>query len=110
MPKPFCQAEVDPKSALKTLHKLASYGFGDAEFALVHHWGAGGKLTVFKDYCERQIKREGLFRPGDNNHLLHLRLLRILNRRNELLPGRENFKSFAEDALKTHPPVEKRVR
>jgi hypothetical protein len=91
MPKPTSQAENDPKSALGTLRELASYGFGDAEFELAHHWHAKGKLIRFKNYCEELIQRKGLFRPDDNNHLLHLRLLYVLESCRNLPPGRKNF-------------------
>ncbi|MGD0910257.1 MAG: hypothetical protein ABR928_00085 [Terracidiphilus sp.] len=110
MPKHFSQAEVDSKGALETLCKLAPHGFGDAEFELVHHWRAKGKLTGFKNHCERLIKRKDLFRPGDNNHLLHLRLLSILQLCNRLPPGKKNFNSLAEEAMTAHPPIEKNAK
>jgi hypothetical protein len=100
-------SEVDPHIALETLRKLAPYGFGDAEFELVHHWGAKGKLTSFERYCKWLIERRGLFRRGDNNHLLHLRLLSMLKRCNDYSPDRKDFKSLAAEAMKAHSPIEK---
>ena len=110
MPQLFSQAEVDPQNALETLCKLARYGFGDTEFELVHHWGAKGKLIGFRTHCQRLIDRKGQFRAGDNNHLLHLRLLRILKRCSGLPSGRKNFESLAEEALTAHPPIEKNAK
>ena len=52
MQRPIIQSEVDPKCALETLCELLPYGFGDAEFERVHHWGARGKLNRFKNYCQ----------------------------------------------------------
>jgi hypothetical protein len=96
MTKPVSQAEIDPQNALETLRELASYGFGDAEFELVHHWHTNGKLIRFKKYREGLIQRKGLFRRDDNNHLLNLRLLCVLKRCSEFPPGRKNFKSLAD--------------
>jgi hypothetical protein len=110
MAKPLRQAEVDPKSAFETLRKLAPHGFGDAEFELVHHWGAKGKLIRFKNHCEKLIESNGLFRSWDNNHLLHLRLFRILRLCIELPAGGKNFRSLAEEALAAHSPIDKNGR
>jgi hypothetical protein len=110
MPKLSHEPEVDPKVALETLCKLMPYGFGDAEFELVHHWGADGKLTHFKRHCERLIGRKATFRPDDNNHLLHLRLLLILKYCDEHPSGKKNFKQLAEQALNAHLPIEKKAK
>ena len=110
MPKPFSPAEIDPKSALATLRELESFGFGDAEFELIHHWGARGTQDRFKNYCKRLIQCKCLFRRDDNNHLLHQRLLCVLKRCGELPPGRKDFESLAKEALKAHSPVAKNTK
>lgn len=107
MSKRFQQREVDPKTALETLCNLTPYGFGDAEFELVHHWGADGKLTAFKRHCNRLIQNKELFRPGDSNHLLHLRLLFILKYCDEHSSGTKDFRQRAEQALREHSPITK---
>jgi hypothetical protein len=110
MQRPIIQSEVDPKCALETLCELLPYGFGDAEFERVHHWGARGKLNRFKNYCQGPIEKNGLFRPGDNNHLLHPRLLYILQHCNQLPPGRKNFYPLTAEALTAHPPTKKSAK
>ncbi len=103
-------SEVDPQIALETLRKLAPYGFGDEEFELIHHWGAKGKLAKFENHYKSLIERGYLFRVGDNNHLLHLRLLFSLKRCNELPTPGKDFKSFADEAVKAHRPIEKNAK
>lgn len=108
MPDLISAAECDPEVALETLRRLARFGFGDAEFELVHHWGADAKLNVFTNHCVKLIQRKQRFRANDNNHFLHLRLTLVLDRCGGFTARIRDWKPLAEEALKRYPPIDKK--
>ena len=62
-----------PQVTIRALRELASMGFTDADFALVHHMDGVGIERHIR-YCEQT----GQFRPGSNNVLVQKRLLHVL--------------------------------
>jgi hypothetical protein len=65
---------VDPKDTLEIIRKLGSFGFGDVEFRLVHHWRRRGRLAAFRKHCNESE----WFREDENNQRLHERLVFML--------------------------------